>query len=519
MIGTLLALRARLWWRRLAGERRWGTIAIALVAACAGAMFSFACCQLVLARGAELSQDPSLAARGGPLRVFASWLTMALVCRVFFALTSLGRQTFLDPRRFRGFPVPARVISAVNVAALFADPVWLLIYPPLVAIAAAVSRMPAGPALWALLAAETLSVWATVGVMHLGEAVAAYFDSRAMLRRGFLVVLLLVAFAGFQLSIAHPDRAGVAALLASKNWRAIAWTPPGWSAALAGDLSAHRVLHALLPLVLLFLLGLACSVAAHELSRREAIRPPEPVQGAARGSGWRLPLLPGAFSALFEKEAKTIVRAGWLQLVVVPVAYLLLVRTWSGPEPLLLASVYSQVGVLEVATNAFGRDLLAARANFLWPVSLRELFFAKNAVAYCFSLAIFLLLSLVAWTSARVTSVQVAVALLAHLAIFPLVATFGNAVSVLFPMPVRGARLRRVRGAGPIGARLFVLLLLSGAAWAPYAVARATGLPLLAAYTFECVALWTAYLALLGASARLLQSKRETLLSALSRDE
>src|SRR5207248_7154908 len=49
----------------------------------------------------------------------------------------------------------------------------------------------------------------------------------------------------------------------------------------------------------------------------------------------------------------------------------------------------SDLGVLEIATNAFGRDVGAARAYFLWPVSLRVLLAAKNAVAYGFSAAIF----------------------------------------------------------------------------------------------------------------------------------
>ena len=133
-----------------------------------------------------------------------------------------------------------------------------------------------------------------------------------------------------------------------------------------------------------------------------------------------LPLAPAALSALFEKEVKTVVRVGWLQLVVVPVAYLLLVRAvLPGPEPLLVAAVYAHLGVLEIATNAFGRDLDAARAWFLWPVSLRSVLAAKNAVAYLFSLAIFLLLALVAAVSAQLTAGQFLVGILAHAATPP----------------------------------------------------------------------------------------------------
>jgi len=501
-------------------ERQWARAVVALLAAALGGLFSFALCFLVLDLGKRLRANPAaLAASGGALAVFATWLTTALAGRVWFALLPTGQQSFLDPRRFRLFPVPARLISAINLAALFLEPVWLVFYPPLAAVSVAVSRMPGGPSLWALLFAEAMAVWATVGVLHLGAAIGAAFDARPLLRRGFMAALLIAGFAGFQLS-AMPGRLGLAVLFAGHHWRAIAWTPPGWTALLAQALSEGRPLHALTPLSLLFLLGLVCSAAAHALSQREAVRPPEPMQAsAARGSGWSLPLLPARFSALLEKEAKTMLRIGWLQLVVVPVAYLLLVRTIAGPQPLLIAAVYAHLGVLEIATNAFGRDVGAARGYFLWPISLRQLLAAKNAVAYGFSAAIYLLLAILAWTSARVTFEQVLVGLLAHAAIFPLLATYGNLASVYFPMPVRGARLRRVRGAGPVGARMVALLLLAGAAWAPYWIAQVVGLRLFAAYAGALIAMFAAYLGLLGFCAHLLDIRREPLLAALVKDE
>jgi len=194
-------------------------------------------------------------------------------------------------------------------------------------------------------------------------------------------------------------------------------------------------------------------------------------------------------------------------------------RRPAGPRALLIAAVYAHLGVLEIATNAFGRDLDAARAWFLWPVSLRSVLAAKNAVAYLFSLAIFLLLAPVAAVSAQLTAGQFLVGIFAHAAVFPLLATFGNAVSVYFPVPVRGARLRRMRGTGPIGARLAAMLLLAGAAWAPYAMSQALGFHLYAAYAGELIALLLAYPALLGAAARLAEGRRELLLGALARDE
>jgi hypothetical protein len=526
VIAALLELRLRLFWRRIVRDRQWGRLAMSIFMAAAGAMFSFSLCALVLDGARELALRPeALRARGGPLAVFATWLTIALVGRVWISLMALGSsQAFLDPRRLRTFPVPQRLVSAINLAALFAEPMWLVLYPVIAAVAVGVSRLPGAPSLPALLVAEAFAVWATGGLLHFGAAMAAVFDSRPTLRRGFSVALLLLGFAGFQLSVAVPGRPGIAALFAGHHWKAIAWTPPGWTAVLAQALSDRSLLHALTPALLLFILGLLCSVGAHALSQRELARPPVPTlapEDAATAAGWALPLVPATFSALLEKEAKTVVRIGWLQLVLVPVAYLLLVRTMTtGSEPLLIAAVYANLGVLEISTNAFGRDVAAARAWFLWPVSLRELFAAKNFVAYSFSAAIYLLLAIVALTSARVTVAQVLLGLLAHAAIFPLLATYGNVASVLYPMPVRGVRgLRRVRGAGPIGARLTALGLLAAAAWAPYVIAGAVGLPLFAAYCGALIAMAAAYLGLLGFCAHLLDSRREILLAALARDE
>lgn len=526
MISALLWLRWTLWHRRLVQERQWGrTLFTLFTLACAG-FFSFALCALVLDAAESLRLQPlAVAERGGPLAVFATWLTMALVARVWMSLISAGQMaSFLDPRRFLLYAVPPRVVSALNLAAQLFEPVWLLLYPVLIAIGLAVSNLPGAPPAWALLTAEAFAVFSVVGVLNLGAAASALFDSRPALRRGFSIALLFIGFAAFQLALARPGRPGMAELFAGHHWRLIALTPPGWTAVLARALADGSALHALTPALLLLLLGSACAVAAHRLSGRETTRPAAtqlaPARALAR-DGWSLPLLSGEFSALLEKEAKTALRVGWLQLVLVPVGYLML-RTFAWSEvrrvPLLVAAAYAHLGVLEIATNSFGRDLSGARAWFLWPVRGRTVLLAKNAVAYCFSLAIFSLLALVALFTARVPPGEVAVGLCAHAATFPLLATFGNVSSVLYPSPVRGT-LRRVRGAGPLGARFLAMLLLVGAAWAPFWLARLRGIPLGVAYLGELLAMSVAYGGLLAFCARLFEERRERLLSALARDE
>ena len=526
---ALLWLRVTLWKRRLIQQRQWGRLILTVLFLLLGLAFSVSISFLLVDAAHELANDPaSLAQRGGPLAIFATWLSMALAGRLWFALLPRGQTgSFIDPRRFAIYAVPPRLISAMNFAAQLLEPVWLFFWPPLIALAWVIGKIPGAPKAWALLIAEAGAVWAVAGLLHLGGAVAGAFDARPFLRRGFSVVLVFAGFSAFQLSLARPGRPGMAALFAGHHWQLIALTPPGWAAVLAQSLSEGRPLHALTPALLLFLAGALSGVLAHRLSTREAVRPQETVEApgsAKRAAGWKLPFVSGAFSAILEKEVKTVVRVGWLQIVLVPVGYLML-RTFSpgarapGGEPLLFAAAYAHLGVLEIATNAFGRDVGAARAYFLWPVSHRALLAAKNTVAYVFSLAIFLGILAVAIYSAPVTFAQAATGFIAHAAIFPLLATVGNVSSVLWASPIRGARLRSARGAGPVGARFLAIGLLGGAAWAPYWLSQVSGLPQAALYLGELVAMSIAYGGLLAFAAHLLEAKKGPLLLALAMDE
>jgi ABC-2 type transport system permease protein len=528
---ALVWLRTVLGWRRIAQERQWGRLVLSLISIAMALLVSGSIALAIFGAAGDLQSAPAqVVARGGAAAIFATWLAAVLAARVWFALLPRAQSAALfDPRRFLVFAVPARLVSALNFAAQLLDPAWLFFWPILAAMAVAGARIPGMPGTFALLAAEALCIWAVAGVLHLVAALGAALDSRASVRRVVSVVFLLAAFAFFQLGLSSSGRRGAAGLLAGNTWKFVAYTPPGWAASAALDLSRGHLARASVPAVLLLLLGLAAAVLAHFLSKREARRPveagPLPAR-AGRGNGWALPGLPDTLAALFEKEAKTVLRVGWVQLIVISVGFLVL-RSFVfrdagaviGRQPLLFAAVYAHLGVIELTTNAFGRDLGGARAWFLWPVRPRAIFAAKNAVAYGFSLLIFVALVLVAVATGPVHADQIVIGFLAHLALFPLLATIGNVASVLWPVPVRGMRLGRVRGSGPVGARMFALLALSAAGWAPYALAAVFGLPTTAAYLGELVAMAVAYGGLIAFAAHLFESRRESLVSALSRDE
>ena len=528
--GALVWLRATLWRRRIFQQRQWGRLAISVLGIGMGAAVSGATALLLVRFGEQLRSRPDLVSeQGGSLALFTTWLTSALFVRLWFAFVPRGQTAFLDPRRFLAFAVPARLVSALNFAAQLFDPAWLFFWPILVGIALAAGRLPGMPGPVALLCAEALSVWAVAGVLHLAAAIGGALDSRVMLRRGVSVVLALLAAAGVQLA-ARPDRTGVPSAFAAEHWSVVAFTPPGWAAEMVSELAGGRPWRAVPPAVLLLLLGAISAVLAHRLSLREALRPVE--AGTARAGrrsapGWRLPLLPESVSAVLEKEARTVLRIGWLQIVLVPIGFLLLRlvfldargASWVERRPLLFAAVYAHLGVLELATNQFGRDLDAARGWFLWPVRPRVLLAAKNLVAYVLSLCIFAGLVVVARATGPVSAAQVGIGFCAHLATFPLLALIGNLASVLWPVPVRGMRLRRVRGAGPVGSRLGALAALGAAAWAPWVASRLTGVPVAVAYLAEALAMGVAYGGVLAASAHLLETRREPLLAALATDE
>ncbi|MFL5289967.1 MAG: hypothetical protein ACJ79U_00470 [Myxococcales bacterium] len=527
---ALIWLRATLTVRRIARRREWGRLLLSIFSLLLGLAVSCAVAAAVWVRAMELRRAPAaVAARGGPVFLFATWLAAVLLARIWFALLPRGQSAALfDPRRFLVFAVPPRLVSALNFAAQLLDPAWLFFWPILLAIALAGSRIPGMPGPLPLLCAEALCVWAVAGLLHLVAAISGAFDSRPGLRRIVSVAFLVAAFASFQFGVVKAGRRGVGSLLAGRAWKAVAYTPPGWAARFADDLS-QRPASALGFAAVLCGVGLAAASLAHVVSLREARRPVEagPSRSSApRSRGWKIPGLPDRFAALFEKEAKTVLRVGWLQLVLVSVGYLVLrsvvFREEAGfvrREPLLFAAVYAHLGVLELTTNCLGRDVDGARAWFLWPISTRAVLVAKNAVAYAFSVLIFAALVLVAAATGPVTFDQVAIALLAHLALFPLLATIGNVSSVLWPVPVRGMRLRRVRGSGPVGARMFALLVLSVAAWAPFALAAILSLPAAIAYLGEAVAMSLAYGGLLAFAAGLFDARRESVVSALAQDE
>jgi hypothetical protein len=356
-------------------------------------------------------------------------------------------------------------------------------------------------------------------LVQLGAVLLAAVANRRTLTR----LLVFAAALGVALAVRGIAHAGP-----SGNFPPWVLAPAGVAIHGAQALARGEPWEALWPLFALLAPALVALGVAHTLSLREARRPEAAVRVASpRGaSGWTLPLLPGNLSALVEKEAKTLLRAGALQLVLAPV--LLFVLRFSqphgrfafGPQPLLVVAGYAHLGVLAYAANGFGYDLTAVRSYFLWPITPRQALAAKNAVAYAFSLALFAVMTALISMDRPLTREQLAVGLLAHAATFPLLATLGNLLTSYAPSPMRGLRNRRGGpGASIAGLRIGTLFVVAAAAWAPLGLSRLTGLPVLAAYLGELCAMTVAYGGLLAFSAHVFEARREQILRALAQDE
>ena len=527
---ALVGLRWTLWQRRLWREKAVVRLLLQLFGVLGGGALSLSLAFRVYREAARLSESRfEVLAAGGPLAIAAAWLTLGFAARLYLALLSLARGTpFLDPRRFLLYAVPPKLVTAINVVAQLFEPVWLFFYPPAIAVALGVARIPGAPGVFPLLFAIALLVLAAAAAFQLALAAIAEVNAHRVLRR-LLFAGILGAAALFFFGVLHLAESAEDLSLEGVSWPLLRRMPPGWAVALADALSRGRPLDALGDLSLLLSAFCFTVALAHRLSLREARRAGETVLAGkppAGAPGWSLPPLSGPVSALIEKEFKTVFRAGWQQMIAAPVGFLILRfavmhdgARMVGPQPLLVAAGYAHLGVLGYTVNAFGWEVDAARGWFLWPVRGRTVLAAKNAVAYCVSLLIFSVLAGLSLLGGKLTGEQLVVGLCAHAATFPLLATVGNACSVWFPSPMRGARMRRSPGGTAVLARLSTLGLVALAAWAPYGLAKLLGIPLIAAYLGELLVMAVAYGGLLAASESLLRYRREPMLKLLARDE
>jgi hypothetical protein len=530
---ALLGLRWAVWRRRLTQDGKWGRLGVGLLGLFGFLIVSGVGVAFVVIMGMTLAKDPQELARfGGGTALMGLLLTAMLGARLYFSIISVvSGQPFLHPRRFLVYAVPPGLITAINCVAQLFEAGWAVFYPAALTAAYVFSQVPSGPPIWASVLALLLLFLCAASVLQMVSAVVTEVFASKTARR-VLILLVMSSIWGVALSISRISFAR-RALSPESLWSLAKRLPSGWAAQLADALGRGELLAALGFALLLIGTALASAWLGHRLVLRDARRPAETIlvsKAVSQGpAGWRIPLLSNPISALFEKEVKTIFRAMWLQMVAGPIGFLvmrfLLMQGGKsggplvGPQPLLMGAFYAHLGVLAWSVNMFGVDGQATRGIFLWPLRGRTVVAAKNAVAYAISLLTFLTLALLSMLVAPVTAQQVVIGLCAHAATFPVLATLGNVTSIYFPSPMKSGKSIRQPGGSTAIARVGALGLIALTGWAPYALAKLVGIPLIAAYLGELLAMAIAYGGLLSFAEHLLEARREPLLAALSKEE
>lgn len=526
---ALTELRFRLTWRRLRGrggipELVARTVMLAM-AAPAGLLFA-------IVAGV---QTYGVVRRGGgyPLTSAATtlffvgiWLTWTVV-----AVTLSDRESF-DLRRLLVYPIrPAQAYGWELVASVLGDPFAL--FWSLMLGGAFVGAALARPGPWVLLLALTHLLFAA-GVTAL---VALLQELLARGLRGWRTRVLGVAAVYLALVAFLPwgGQGGARALL--RGVRAVATLRWGaYPAALAGEAATWLYLgrpRAALP----WIAGLAAAAAvtvwaAYRLALADAMSGGEGGRGAgaARGGGWRLP---GRAGPILEKELKYLLRhpltavlalvvpgiaavLGWRAVRYIPVEAGEVVRAL----PLFGFALYAHLVTQAFWLNAFGWDRGGARLWFLAPVAPLDVLRAKNAAVRLLGLAIFAASAAALFATGGAPppwAVLAAVAL--HLGLGPWFLAAGNLVSIANP---RSAPYSLQRGASlaPVSALAGMAIVSSGAALfaPPVLLALRLDAPwaLVAAWAALGVAGAAVRRAVLPATARLLERRREALLAAIA---
>ena len=371
---------------------------------------------------------------------------------------------------------------------------------------------------WALASVMVLVVFNLVLARTIFVWIEHWLSSRRS--REVMSVLLLMMLVGFQ--VAGPilsryskqpqqQRFAVVAKLLPYE-RAL---PPGLAAGAITEAIQGRSSSALLSLGLVTLYSFAALAVLHVRLRGqyhgEVFSVGEKAQTSAGEQGlrrgWRVPLVSGAVSAVYEKELRYFSRSGpMLFTLIMPVILVVLIA--SGRHGLLgqqmtfvfpLGSVYCLMVLTNIVYNSFGGDGGGIQFYLFSPVSFRQIVAAKNlaqVTVLCLDVAIL-------WLGVRLVfrppPLQVLALTLAWLLFAaPLNFAAGNLLSLYSPKRIDYAVFGRQRaGETTILASLAVQATVLGVGalslfvarryhmlWAGTAMLAALALPSLAAYFF-----------------------------------
>jgi ABC-2 type transport system permease protein len=458
------------------------------------------------------------------------WQLFPLMATAF--TQNLDASTLLRfPLSYRGYFLVRLIYGALDIATALGLSWSFGLFMGV--IAADYSLVP-----WALLAVASLVIFNLALARMIFVWIEHWLSSRRS--REVMSVLLLMMLIGFQVAgpilsrySRQPEQQRFAVLGKLLPYeRAL---PPGLAAGVITEAMQGRNSSALLSLVLvgayvvaaLLVLQVRLRGQYHGEGFSVGKKPQTSTAEQAVRRGWRVPLLSGAISAVYEKELRYFSRSGpMLFTLIMPV--ILVVLLASGRHGLLgqpmtfvfpLGSVYCLLVLTNIVYNSFGGDGGGVQFYLFSPVSFRQIVAAKNLA----QLTVLLLDVAILWLGVRLVfqppRLQVVALTLAWLLFAaPLNFAMGNLLSICSPKPIDYAVFGRQRaGETTILASLAVQLTVVAIGALALFVARRyhtvwAGTAMLAVFALPSLA---GYFLLLSRIPRIALARREVLTAEL----
>ncbi len=480
-----------------------------------------------------------------PSTEFIFFSILALCYLVWSTLPlSIGSNRQFDPGNLLLYPISLRKLFAVDFVSEIASLQSVFAIPAILAIGVG-SGLASGHLARGILISLVAAVFGIALSKWISSSVGSLIRKRRT--RGETLLALIGVIAG--LGGALFGQIAPVLFRHADSISALRWTPPGAIAyALTHGLREDHLAGYTLALLAVTAYSVTLIAITYWLSRRELIG-----GGRARRSrrklethiiriytGWKVPLLPPALSAVIEKEARYLLRNAQVRMMTLMPLILIVVRMMNrrrfdrpGSGTSFFATEFFKygeglmvtVGVLYVFLilaglfcNEFAFEHAGMRTLVLSPVDRKTILLGKNIVvstlALIFSAGLLLANELV---FRDISARAILFVVLSFLIFAPLMSLMGNALSLRFPRRMKFGK--RLHASGVLGLLLIPMFL--GLALPPLAATAAGYIAQSLLVEYVTLAILAAlaigfYLALISAQAGLLRRRELEILEAVN---
>ena len=405
--------------------------------------------------------------------LYLMWATVPL---------SLGGGKQFDPGKMLMYPITLRKLFFVDFISEFATLHSVFLVPAILALAIG-AGLGSGRLSLTLLAAVPAALVGVALSKWLSTTIASLL--RRKRGRGETAVALLGVFVGLGAAVAGQ----LIPLLFkhAESLRSLRWTPPGAAAFLmvgnvAADTFAYTAAfltlsaYAIVLIVATFWIVRRTALGIEGRQKRKAV-----VENGETYSGWQLPLLSPALSAIVEKELRYLVRNAQVRMMALMPLLVIFIRLVNsqklgvsrhgipslflqyGSGLLLLSGVlYVFLILAGFSCNLFAFEEGGMRTFILSPIDRRKILLGKNLVmtfiAIVFVVA-FVILNAIIFRDTTLVSLLFVV--LSFVIFAALSSTIGNSLSIRFPKRMRYGKRANVSGVAGLFLIPMILILVA----------------------------------------------------------